>query len=165
VTQLPTFYFFVLRCTFKLNLIIFLYFPSSIFASHICLLLLTNDYMRFLVHILWFNSPVCFRRVLPPESCHFLMEIVAYFPNSKSILMYFHRVFKIFVLFLNFCVVLCIVCFVSFCVLFVCKCVLNYCHRVATQLQLTNISYIISKFVFNCVILPYCSLSASVIHV
>jgi uncharacterized membrane protein len=44
-------------------------------------------------------------------------------------------------LFLNFCVVLCIVCFVSFCVLFVCKCVLNYCHRVATQLQLINISY------------------------
>ena len=40
-----------------------------------------------------------------------------------------------------FCVVLCIVCFVSFCVLFVCKCVLYYCHRVATQLQLTNISY------------------------
>jgi len=32
--------------------------------------------------------------------------------------------------------------FVSFCVLFVCKCVLYYCHRVATQLQLTNISYI-----------------------
>jgi hypothetical protein len=27
----------------------------------------------------------------------------------------------------------------SFCVLFVCKCVLNYCHRVAAQLQLTNI--------------------------
>ena len=38
-------------------------------------------------------------------------------------------------------VVLCIVCFVSSCVLFVCKCVLYYCHRVATQLQLTNISY------------------------
>ena len=29
-------------------------------------------------------------------------------------------------------------------VLFVCKCVLYYCHRVATQLQLTNISYHIS---------------------
>jgi hypothetical protein len=43
--------------------------------------------------------------------------------------------------FLNFCVVLCIVCFLSFCVLFVCKCVLNCCHRVATQLQLINISY------------------------
>jgi len=38
-----------------------------------------------------------------------------------------------------FCVVLCIACFVSFCVSFVCKCVLYYCHRVATQLQLTNI--------------------------
>jgi hypothetical protein len=48
-------------------------------------------------------------------------------------------------LFQNFCVVLCIVCFVSFCALFVCKCVLYYCHRVATQLQLTNISYIIIK--------------------
>ena len=44
----------------------------------------------------------------------------------------------------KFCVVLCIVCFVSFCVLFVCKCVLYYCHWVATQLQLTNISYHIS---------------------
>jgi len=30
---------------------------------------------------------------------------------------------------------------VLFCVLFVCKCVLYYCHRVATQFQLTNISY------------------------
>ena len=41
----------------------------------------------------------------------------------------------------EFCVVLYIVCFVLSCVLFVCKCVLYYCHRVATQLQLTNISY------------------------
>ena len=32
-------------------------------------------------------------------------------------------------------------CFVSFTVLFVCICVLYDCHRVATQLQLTNISY------------------------
>jgi hypothetical protein len=31
---------------------------------------------------------------------------------------------------------------VLFCVLFVCKCVLYYCHRVLTQLQLINISYI-----------------------
>ena len=37
-------------------------------------------------------------------------------------------------------------CFVVlFCILFVCKCVLYYCHRVATQLQLTNISYITSN--------------------
>ena len=35
----------------------------------------------------------------------------------------------------------CSVYFVSFCVLFVCKCVLYYCHRMATQLQLANISY------------------------
>ena len=41
----------------------------------------------------------------------------------------------------NVCVVLLIVCYVSFCVLFVCKCGLYYCHRMATQLQLTNISY------------------------
>jgi len=34
-----------------------------------------------------------------------------------------------------FCIVLCIVC------VCVCKCVVYYCHRVATQLQLTNISY------------------------
>jgi hypothetical protein len=46
----------------------------------------------------------------------------------------------------NFCVVLCIVCFVSFSVLFVCICVLYYCHRVATQLQFTNISYHIISF-------------------
>ena len=49
-------------------------------------------------------------------------------------------------LFQNFCVALCIVCFVLFCVLFVCKCVLYYCHRVATQLKLTNISYIINTY-------------------
>ena len=47
----------------------------------------------------------------------------------------------------NFRVVLCIVCFVSFCVLFVCICVLYYCHRVATQLQLTNISSISNKHI------------------
>jgi hypothetical protein len=40
---------------------------------------------------------------------------------------------------MHFCIVLCIVCFVSFPVLFVCICVLYY--WVATQLQLTNVSY------------------------
>ena len=34
--------------------------------------------------------------------------------------------------------------FVLFYVLFMCKCVLYHCHRVLTQLQLTNISCIIS---------------------
>jgi hypothetical protein len=42
---------------------------------------------------------------------------------------------QIFVLlYIFFCVVLCIVCLVTFSVLFVCICVLYYCHRVATQL-------------------------------
>jgi len=45
-------------------------------------------------------------------------------------------------LFQNCCVVLYIVCFVSFYVLFLCKFVLYFCHRVTTQLQLINISYI-----------------------
>ena len=48
--------------------------------------------------------------------------------------------------FSNCCVVLCIFCFVLFCVLFAFKCVLYYCHQVATQLQLTNISYHIISY-------------------
>jgi hypothetical protein len=36
---------------------------------------------------------------------------------------------------------LCCSMYCSFCVLFVCKCVLYNCHRLATQMQLTNISY------------------------
>jgi hypothetical protein len=46
-----------------------------------------------------------------------------------------------FLWFSYFCVVLCICCFVSSRLSFVCKCVLSHCHRVATQLQLTNVSY------------------------
>jgi hypothetical protein len=41
-------------------------------------------------------------------------------------------------MYVPFCVVLLL--FVLFCVLFVCKCVLYCCHRVATQLQLTDIT-------------------------
>jgi len=42
---------------------------------------------------------------------------------------------------------------VLFYVLFVCKCVLYYCHRVATQLQLTNISYYIISYIISNVLL------------
>jgi len=38
--------------------------------------------------------------------------------------------------------------FLLFYVLFVCKCVLYYCHRVLTQLQLTNISFLMSNRTF-----------------
>jgi hypothetical protein len=48
-------------------------------------------------------------------------------------------------------VVLCIFSFLSLCVLFVCKCVLSCCHRVATQLQLINISYHISYHIIPAV--------------
>jgi len=34
---------------------------------------------------------------------------------------------------------------VLFCILYVCQCVLYYCHQVSTQLQLRNISCIISN--------------------
>jgi len=45
------------------------------------------------------------------------------------------------------CRVFCFI--VLFCVLFVCKCVLYCCQRVATQLQLTNIScHIISSSIY-----------------
>jgi len=36
-----------------------------------------------------------------------------------------------------------------FCVLFVCKCVMYYCHRVATELQLKNISFIIHIVIYH----------------
>jgi hypothetical protein len=44
----------------------------------------------------------------------------------------------IIVMYVPFCIFFFIV---LFCVLFVCKCVLYNCQRVATQLQLTNISH------------------------
>jgi hypothetical protein len=55
-----------------------------------------------------------------------------------------------------FCVVL---------LLFVCKCVLYYCHRLATQLQLTNISYnIISHHITSHLITSYHIISYHIIY-
>ena len=64
--------------------------------------------------------------------------------------------------FQTFCVVLYIVCSVSFCVLFACKCVLYYGHRVATQLQLTNISYHIIYHIIYHITSWYLSLHCAV---
>jgi len=56
--------------------------------------------------------------------------------------------FVLYCFYLCCTVVICVVLllFVLYYVLFVCKCVLYYCHRMTTQLQLTNISYIIFFF-------------------
>ena len=44
----------------------------------------------------------------------------------------------------------CVCVTVLFCALFVCQCVLYYCHRVSTQLQLSNISYLCTYNNFKC---------------
>jgi hypothetical protein len=87
----------------------------------------------------WQKCDVNFIRILDILYCLNLADKIIFFSRKRSFAALFH-----------FCVVLCIVfCvvlvlfvfFLSFCVLPVCKCVLYNCHRVATQLQLTNISH------------------------
>ena len=46
------------------------------------------------------------------------------------------------------CVVLCIVLCRLCCSMIVCKCVQFYCYRMSTQLQLTNMSYIIYRIIY-----------------
>jgi len=81
------------------------------------------------------------------------VSFIAFFSYSFGSILY-HCIYGCMFSMLLFSFVNCvlIVMYVPFCVfcsivlffvLFVCQCVLYYCHRVATQLQLTNISDII----------------------
>jgi hypothetical protein len=75
------------------------------------------------------------------RSCIFISFYVLF--NSVSYVFTLLCLCILIVLYVPFCVF----CFiVLFSVLFVCKCVLYYCHRVATQLQLINISISISIY-------------------
>jgi len=89
----------------------------------------------------------------------FVLIVLFYVLFVSIVLFYvlFVSIVLFYVLFVS--IVLFYVLFVSivlFCVLFVCECVLYYCHRVSTQLQLRNISRIISYklkasiFYINC---------------
>jgi hypothetical protein len=44
--------------------------------------------------------------------------------------------------------------FVFFCALFVCECVMYYCHRMQTQSQLTNTTYIIPYHIISHELVP-----------
>jgi hypothetical protein len=78
--------------------------------------------------------------------------------------MYFYCYVYVFLLLRMFCSVHSVF-IVSFYVFFVCKCVLYYCHRVATQLQLTNIScHIIHAHCLSCFYSKRITLDLSLIY-
>jgi len=69
---------------------------------------------------------------------------ISVWPNVRLLnvlFLFFIVLFLFFIVLFFLLIVLFLLWIVLFYVLFVCKCVLYYCHRVATQLQLTHISY------------------------
>jgi hypothetical protein len=114
------------------------------------------DHMKFAACIA--ASFITFFHILLVLYCVIVYMVVCFY------VFVFHFVNYVFLL-LCLCILIvmyvlvCVFCFiVLFCVLFVCKCVLYCCHRVSTQLQLTNISYMIAPMVslefFIDIILP-----------
>jgi len=93
---------------------------------------LSHSFMFFWFHI--FYHCIC--------GCMFSM-LLFNFVNYVFLMSCLCILIVLYVLFWVFCLI------VLFCVLFVCKCVLYYCHRVANQLQLTNIYHIISHSTYH----------------
>jgi hypothetical protein len=95
---------------------------NTLYILYVCTLLFHFlNYVLLLIYYVFF--------------CWFKILIVAYVPSWV-----FCLIVLLCVLFVYKCK-----CVLYYCHrVFVCKCVLYYCHRVAKQLQLTNISYIMS---------------------
>jgi len=82
----------------------------------------------------------CFFHILLVLFCITVYTLVCFvcFYLILNIMFSYCSVYVFLLLCISFCFI------VLFCALFVCQCVLYYCHQVSTQLQLTNISYILS---------------------
>jgi len=131
--------FCVLLCIFVLFYVFFVLFYVFLCSMYFCVLCIFMLFYVFFVFYVFFCCSMyflCCSMYFCVVLCIFCVVCIFVFYVFLCSSMYF-------------CVVLCIVCFVSFSVLFVCKCVLYYRHRVATQLQLTDMSYHISYHIIS----------------
>ena len=96
------------------------------------------DHMKFGAYVA-FSSITFFHVLLGPFFIIVYMVVCLVSFCLILWIMHFYCYVYVFLLLCKFCSVYCLN--VLFYVLFVCKCVLYYCHRLATHLQLTNISY------------------------
>ena len=107
---------------------------------------------RFLYMLIWlflliwlFRSPhsfIFFCLYLYHFICSCMLCMLLFNFVNYVLLLCLHILIIMYVPFWAFCF------FMLFCVLFMCNCVLYYCHRVSTQLQLTNISYIFRQQIY-----------------